>query len=99
MQKKRQKQPLSDPELEEILLKLLEPEIFKTTDQIVEELRIEQPRVWQILRNEGEMLFGSSCSSSQQPYTRISQCLMNMSSELCRRRPIGKGYCWSRTEI
>jgi hypothetical protein len=73
--------------LEEIVINLLEPGIFKTTAQLVEEIRIEHPTMWRQLEEEGEMLFGSSCSSVQQPATRISQVLQSLSTGqvICRR--------------
>lgn len=73
--------------LEEIVINLLEPGIFKTTAQVVEEIRIEHPAMWHQLEEEGEMLFGSSCSSVQQPSTRISQVLQSLSTGqfVCRR--------------
>ncbi|MDZ4132592.1 MAG: hypothetical protein U1E11_05590 [Dethiobacteria bacterium] len=74
--------------LEEIVINLLEPGIFKTTAQVVEEIRIEFPALWRQLEEEGEMLFGSSCSSLQQPATRISQVLQSLSNGgqfICRR--------------
>ena len=73
--------------LEEIVINLLEPGIFKTTAQVVEEIRIEHPAMWRQLEEEGEMLFGSSCSSVQQPSTRISQVLQSLPTGqfLCRR--------------
>jgi hypothetical protein len=73
--------------LEEIVTNLLEPGIFKTTAQLVEEIRIEHPTMWRQLEEEGEMLFGSSCSSVQQPATRISQVLQSLSTGqvICRR--------------
>ena len=61
--------------IEEQVLSLLEPGVFKTTDQVVEEFRMEFPEEWKALQKEGEMLFGSSCSSVQQPATRISLVL------------------------
>ena len=57
------------------VLSLLEPGLFKTTEQIVEEFRMEFPEQWKALQKEGEMLYGNSCSSVQQPATRISQVL------------------------
>lgn len=73
--------------LEEIVINLLEPGIFKTTAQVVEEIRVEHPAMWHQLEEEGEMLFGSSCSSVQQPSTRISQVLQSLSTGqfVCRR--------------
>ncbi len=73
--------------LEEIVINLLEPGIFKTTAQVVEEIRIEHPAAWRQLEEEGEMLFGSSCSSVQQPATRISQVLQSLSTGqfICHR--------------
>lgn len=69
--------------LEEIVINLLEAGIFKTTAQVAEEIRIEYPAVWRQLEEEGEMLFGSSCSSVQQPATRISQTLQSLLPEQC----------------
>ncbi len=57
------------------VLSLLEQGLFKTTDQIVEEFRMEYPDQWKALEEEGEMLYGNGCSSVQQPATRISQVL------------------------
>ena len=61
--------------IEKQVLSLLEPGIFKTTEQIVEEFRMEFPIQWKTLKEEGEILYGNSCSSFQQPATRISQAL------------------------
>ncbi len=83
-------------ELEKALLSLLEKDVRKTTAQIAEELRMEYPQLWRSLEREGETLFGSSCSSVQQPYTRISQVLLSLLPDQCLRHSIGKGYCWSK---
>ena len=84
--------------LQQSIIDLLEPGIFKTTAQIVEEFRIEFPGLWKKLEKEGEMLYGSSCSSVQQPATRISQCLLLLSAEqvICLRR--NDGYRWSKRQ-
>jgi hypothetical protein len=83
-------------ELEKALIGLLEQNVRKTTAQIAEELRMEHPYLWRSLEKEGEMLYGSSCSSVQQPYTRISQVLLSLSPDQCLRQSIGKGYCWCK---
>lgn len=83
-------------ELEKALLSLLEQGLRKTTAQVAEELRMEYPQIWRSLEKEGEMLFGSSCSSVQQPYTRISQVLLSLPADQCLRHSINKGYCWSK---
>ncbi len=84
--------------LKQNILSLLEPGIFKTTTQIVEEFRIEFPGLWKMLEKEGEMLYGSSCSSFQQPATRISQVLQTFSAEqvVCLRRK--NGNSWSKKQ-
>lgn len=61
--------------IEKQVLSLLEQGIFKTTEQIVEEFRMEFPEQWKALQEEGEILYGNSCSSVQLPATRISQAL------------------------
>lgn len=61
--------------IEKQVLSLLEPGLYKTTEQIVAEFRMEFPEQWKTLQKEGEMLYGNSCSSFQQPATRISQVL------------------------
>jgi len=83
-------------ELEKALFSILEQGVCKTTAQVAEELRMEYPQIWRSLEKEGEMLFGSSCSSVQQPYTRISQVLLSLPSDQCLRQPINKGYSWSK---
>jgi hypothetical protein len=82
--------------LEEIIINLLEPGIFKTTAQVVEEIRIEYPAMWRQLEEEGEMLFGSSCSSVQQPATRISQVLQSLSAGQCVCRRENNLSYWSK---
>lgn len=62
--------------IEKKVLSLLEPDLFKTTDQVAAEFRMEYPEEWKALEEEGEMLYGNSCSSIQQPVTRISQVLI-----------------------
>lgn len=69
---------MEDKYLKQLILNLLEPEILKTTEQVVEEFRMEYPVQWKALEKEGEMLYGNSCSSVQQPFTRISQVLINL---------------------
>ena len=61
--------------IEKQVISLLEPGILKTTDQIVEEFRMEFPEQWKALKEEGEILYGNSCSSFHQPATRISLAL------------------------
>lgn len=84
--------------LEELLLKLLEPGLYKTTGQLVQEFRMEFPACWRELEEEGKCLFGGACGAYQQPSTRISQALFNLPKEkcLCRRR--GEEYSWSVPE-
>jgi hypothetical protein len=83
-------------ELKEALICLLEKDVHKTTAQVAEELRMEYPQLWRNLEKEGETLYGSSCSSVQQPYTRISQVLLSMPPDQCLRQSINKGYSWSK---
>lgn len=81
--------------LQQLVLDLLEPGIYKTTAQIIEEFRMEHPRHWQKLKEEGEVLYGISCSSLQQPSTRIAQILLSLpSDQLLRRRKNYDDY-WS----
>lgn len=84
-----------EDKLNNAILKLLEPGIYKTTAQVVEEVRMEYPNLWRQLENEGEMLYGNSCSSVQQPYTRISQVLLSLPSNICLRKLKGNKYTWS----
>ncbi len=64
--------------MQKLILGLLEPGIFKTTAQIVEEFRMENPTEWSRLEKEGEELYGSGCSSLQQPATCIAQVLLSL---------------------
>ncbi|NLA11892.1 MAG: hypothetical protein GX883_07200 [Firmicutes bacterium] len=81
--------------LEELLLNLLEPGVYKTTGQLVQEFRMEYPEQWQELEREGKQLFGGTCGAYQQPSTRLAQVLFSLPEErcLCRRR--GGEYRWS----
>ncbi len=81
--------------LEELLLTLLEPGVFKTTGQLVQEFRMEFPRTWRGLEEEGERLFGGSCGAYQQPATRITQALFMLPAEKCFCRREEEGYSWS----
>ncbi len=85
-----------EEKLTKAIIKLLEPGIYKTTAQIAEEVRTEYFNLWRQLEKEGEMLYGKSCSSVQQPYTRISQVLFALSSDICLRKRKGNHYTWSR---
>ncbi len=89
---------MNDELLQKKVLALLEPGIFKTTAQIVEEFRTENPSMWKTLEKEGEMLYGSSCSSVQQPATRISQVLQSLPAEqvVCLRK--NDGCRWSKKQ-
>lgn len=82
--------------LQKLIMNLLEPGIYKTTAQIVEEFRMEYPAYWRQLEKEGEMLYGNSCSSFQQPSTCISQVLLSLSTQQCQRRRKENEYYWSR---
>ncbi|MEW5785382.1 MAG: hypothetical protein AB1767_09975 [Bacillota bacterium] len=85
-----------DRELENLIFKLLEPGVFKTTAQLVEEFRAEYPRQWRRLEQEGEQLYGGSCGAYQQPATRIAQVLFNLAEEKrCRQSRRGKEHQWS----
>ncbi len=85
---------VEDKLLKQNILSLLEPGIFKTTTQVVEEFRIEYPVLWKMLEKEGEMLYGSGCSSVQQPATRISQVLQILPAEqvVCQRGRNGNSW-------
>ncbi len=86
---------LESCKLEELLLTLLEPGVYKTTGQLVQEFRMEFPRMWRELEKEGECLFGGSCGAYQQPATRIAQALFNLPAEKCFCRREENGYSWS----
>ena len=88
---------IDQADLQTLLLNLLEPGVWKTTAQLVEEFRIEYPRQWRELEIEGERLFGAGCGAIQQPATLIVQTLFDLPEEkrLCRRRE-GE-YWWSKT--
>ncbi len=82
--------------LEELVLGLLDPEIRKTTEQVIEEFRMEYPGRWKQLEKEGETLYGSSCSSIQQPATRISQVLLSLPTDRCICLRRNNEYFWNR---
>jgi hypothetical protein len=86
---------LASRELEELLLTLLEPGVFKTTGQLVQEFRMEFPQRWRELEKEGRRLYGGSCGAYQQPATRIVQALYNLPPDKCLRRREENGYIWS----
>ncbi len=89
---------LANLNLEEMLLKLLEPGVFKTTGQLVQELRMEFPGAWRELENEGRRLFGGACGAYQQPATQISQALFNLPAGKCLCRRDEDCYSWSAPE-
>jgi hypothetical protein len=80
---------------QQLILNLLEPGIYKTTAQVVEEFRMEHPAEWQQLKKEGEMLYGKSCSSVQQPSTRIAQTLLSLPAGQCLRHRKNNQDYWS----
>jgi hypothetical protein len=86
---------LEKRELEKLLLTLLEPGVYKTTSQLVQEFRMEFPRAWRELEREGRRLYGSSCGAYQQPATRIAQALFNLPPGKCLCRREGNSYSWS----
>lgn len=81
--------------LEKYILELLEPGVYKTTEQLVEEFRMEHPRCWRELEEEGKRLFGGTCGAYQQPSTRILRVLFALPGESCLRRREGDRYRWS----
>lgn len=87
---------MKSEQLQAMLLQLMEPDIYKTTAQLVEELRMEHPTLWEELEKEGQALFGNSCSSIQQPSTRIAQALLELPAESCRRYSRGSLHFWSK---
>ncbi len=84
--------------LEKLLISMLEPGVFKTTEQIVQEFRMEYPHDWHELEKEGKRLFGGSCGAYQQPATRITQALFKIPPEKCLCRRDDDGYSWSAPE-
>ncbi len=87
---------MEEKALQELVLSLLEPGIYKTTDQVVQELRAEHSRIWHELEREGEMLYGGGCSSVQQPPTRIAQALLSLPPEKCLCRLEKSLKYWSK---
>lgn len=87
---------MNEEDLQQLILELLEKDIYKTTDQVTEEFRIEYPTQWRLLEKEGEMLFGTGCSSIQQPATRISQVLLILSEDKCFCLRKNKICYWKR---
>ncbi len=87
---------MKDIKLRKLILSLLETEYAKTTAMVVAELRAEYPEAWLELQKEGEMLYGSGCSSLQQPTARISQLLQAMPSDRVKRSRRGSETCWRR---
>lgn len=85
-------------QVEANLLSLLEPDYYKTTDQLVQEFRMEYPALWEELEKEGRELYGKSCSSVQQPFTRILKTLLNLPDDCCMRIRKGNQYYWSKKE-
>ena len=85
-------------ELQARLLQVLEPDIDKTTAQLVEEIRIEYPLLWNELEMEGQALYGNRCSSIQQPATRIAQALQELPSDSCSRQSRGSQHFWRKRE-
>ena len=81
--------------LEELLLNLLEPGVYKTTEQLVQEFRMEYPHKWQELEKEGRRLFGPGCGAYQQPATRIIQALFALPAGKCLCHRQGQEYTWS----
>lgn len=84
--------------LEELILSLLEPGIYKTGGQLVQEFRMEYPRRWRELEKEGRRLFGGACGAYQQPSTRIIQALFALPEESCSCLRRGSEYSWSARE-
>ncbi len=82
--------------LQQKIIELLDSGIFKTTAQVVEEFRMENPALWRELELEGEMLYGNSCSSLQQPATRISQVLQDLPAGQIKCQLKNDGYRWSK---
>ncbi len=87
---------MEDKLLQEFVLSLLEPDIYKTTEQVVEEFRMEYPPQWKQLEKEGEMLYGRGCSSVQQPATCIAQALLSLSTDQCFCLHKNNDYYWSK---
>jgi hypothetical protein len=87
---------MKSEQLQSMLLQLLEPDIYKTTAQLAEEFRMEYPSCWKELETEGQTLYGNSCSSIQQPLTRIAQALLELPPESCLRYSRGRINFWSK---
>lgn len=85
---------MTEQQLRKLILSLLETEYAKPTARVVAEFRAEHPGIWLKLQKEGEMLYGSGCSSLQQPATRISQLLQTMPSDRVQRIQYGSETCW-----
>ncbi len=87
---------MNSERLQARLLRLLEPNIYKITAQLVEEFRMEYPLFWDMLEKEGRIIYGNGCSSIQQPSTRIAQALLKLPAGSCRRYNKGSMHFWSK---
>lgn len=83
---------------QKLVLNLLEPGIYKTTAQVVEEFRMEYPEQWNKLKKEGEILYGPSCSSHQEPATRIAQALLALPAGSRLLKINDRIYYWSKSK-
>ncbi|HOB86214.1 MAG TPA: hypothetical protein PKO38_00820 [Bacillota bacterium] len=82
-------------EIQELVLKLLEPGVYKTTAQIVEEFRAEFPEKWRALQREGEERFAGSCGAHQMPANAVRQALFSLPEEKRRCRYRRGEYSWA----
>ena len=84
--------------LREPLLEILEEDCGKSIDVLVEELRVEYPRIHQqVMQLFAEKYDLSSCSAQQSPLTAVNQMLQIFAGEGLAGREASEGLTlWRR---
>ncbi len=78
-----------------LLSRLLDPGIFKSTEQVVHEFRAEYPEAWQELVRRGEEQYGPGCAATQMPATAVRQALFSLPTRKRRVKRKGEQHFWA----
>lgn len=83
------------PKTQDLVFRLLDPDIFKSTEQVVHEFRAEYPEAWQELTRQGQEEYGPGCTAVQSPATVVRQALFALPLQKRRMKREGEQHFWS----
>ncbi len=86
----------NDRWLKEVILSLLDEKQGKSTNRVVQEMKVDCPHAWSILEEQAGELHLSGCLQNNWPSTRIARLLFELEEEDFVKKVSEEGYLWLR---